>query len=314
MARKWVFPILRLVIFTAIAAALVKLAFFDGTAGGTDPAMPTGQITDPETSVSIGTIRNDVVLDGTVNVDSSVVVKATLTGEVRELLVTPGAAVAKDTPVLRIRAEIPTETGSTVKWETVVAGAAGTLSLPALVGQQVSVGDELGRVVRASFNVTASMPPEQQYRLLNKPTEAEIAIAGGPAPFTCTALTISAGTADESGATTSVRCAVPSDVTVFAGLSAKMTISGGDAEDVLVVPVTAVEGTSGVGAVYLPSPDGGEPVRQEVTLGINDGEMVEITGGIDEGDMVLQFVPGAPADQGVDGMPLPSDGVIIEGK
>ena len=128
MARKWVFPILRLVIFTAIAAALVKLAFFDGTAGGTDPAMPTGQITDPETSVSIGTIRNDVVLDGTVNVDSSVVVKATLTGEVRELLVTPGAAVAKDTPVLPMFSVYTLieerHLGVEVSWTMVVASVA----------------------------------------------------------------------------------------------------------------------------------------------------------------------------------------------
>ena len=40
IARRWVFPILRLVVFAAIAAALVKLAFFGGFGGETaDPAV-----------------------------------------------------------------------------------------------------------------------------------------------------------------------------------------------------------------------------------------------------------------------------------
>ena len=42
--RKWVFPILRLLVVAAIAVALVKLAFFADTAEALDPAQPTGQI------------------------------------------------------------------------------------------------------------------------------------------------------------------------------------------------------------------------------------------------------------------------------
>jgi len=33
-----------------------------------------------------------------------------------------------------------------------------------------------------------------------------------------------------------------------------------------------------------------------VTLGLTDGVNVQVTGGLKEGDTILQFVPGAPAD------------------
>ena len=88
-------------------------------------------------------------------------------------------------------------------------------------------------------------------------------------------------------------------VQVFAGLTAKVTIAGGLAENVLTLPATAVEGAAGTGVVYLIGSDG-ESVETPVTLGLSDGITVEITGGVEEGDLVLQFVPGALADPGTD--------------
>ena len=321
IARKWVFPIVRLLIFAAIAAALIKLAFVGGIAASSDAATATGQVTDPQVAIVSGTIRNDVVLDATVGADPAVAVRATLAGEVRKVLVSAGQGVAVGTPILQIRAEVPNADGTTsVKTATVVSGAAGILSdLPVLVGQLVSVGDAVAQVAPPTFSVTGSLAPAQQYRLLNKPTDAQVAITGGPAAFTCTGLTITtplagagsgssagAGTGSNgtdgtstgsTGSGTTVRCAVPGDVTVFAGLAAKMTISGGVAENVLVAPITAVEGSAGTGVVYLADPKGGKPTTKKVTLGISDGEKVQLTGGVAAGDMILEFVPGAVVDQ-----------------
>ena len=320
VARKWVFPIIRILIFAAIAAALIKLAFVGGIAESSDPAAATGQVSDPQVAIATGTIHNDVVLDATVSADPAVPVRATLAGEVRKVLVAAGQGVAVGTPILQIRAEVPNPDGTTsVKTATVVSGAAGILSdLSVLVGQLVSVGDAVAQVAPPTFSVTGSLPPAQQYRLLNKPTAAQVAITGGPTAFTCTGLTIttplagatsgsssgsgtgSSGTDTSTGLTgggTTVRCAIPGDVTVFAGLAAKMTISGGVAENVLVAPITAVEGSAGVGVVYVSDPKGGKPTTKKVTVGINDGEKVQITGGVVEGDMILEFAPGAAVDQ-----------------
>jgi membrane fusion protein, macrolide-specific efflux system len=313
-----------MVVFSVIAAALVKVAFFPDAAEAETPAFPTGEIVEPQIPVMLGTIRNDVVLDGTVNADAAVPVKATKSGEVTKVLVAPGTAVAPDTKLLTIKSEIPNADGSiSTRFATVTAGAAGILSsFPVLVGQIVSVGEDVGQVAPPTFNVTASLSPELQYRLLNKPTEAEVQVVGGPAPFICTGVTITtplagAGSGDgENGGTggsgTTVRCTVPAGVTVFSGLAAKMTLAGGIAENVLTVPITAVEGTAQTGIVYAILEDGSTEQRT-VTLGINDGISVEIVDGVAEGDLVLQFVPGAPAgDPNDPGKPIDGGGVIVE--
>lgn len=327
VARRWVFPIIWMVIFAVIAAALVKVAFFpDSASADGDGAVPTGEIVEPQVPAMLGTIRNDVVLDGTVNADAAVPVKATLAGEVRKVMAAQGQGVAPETELFTIRSETMNPDGTmSRKTVTVTAGAAGVLSsFTVLVGQMVTVGESVGQIAPPTFNVTATLAPEQQYRLLEQPTEATVTVTGGPAGFTCTGLTIttplagagSGGEGEEPGAGggTTVRCAVPGDVKVFPGLTAQLTIAGGIAENVLTLPMTAVEGAAGSGIVYAVLSDGSTEERP-VSLGINDGVNVEITEGIAEGDLVLQFVPGAPADPGVDGMPMPiGGGVIVEGK
>ena len=200
----------------------------------------------------------------------------------------------------------------TTRWSIVKAPISGTLSeFDTLVGEATSVGEVVARIAPPTFNVTATLDPADRYRLLTLPADAQITIAGGPAPFTCTGLTIttgstssgSGGEGEGAGAGTSgttARCAVPADVTVFAGLVANMTIAGGLAENVLVVPTTAVEGGSGTGVVYVVGDDGANEPR-DVTLGLSDGVNVEVLTGLEEGEIILQFVPGAPADPGMGG-------------
>jgi membrane fusion protein, macrolide-specific efflux system len=190
-------------------------------------------------------------------------------------------------------------------------------SFSALVGQLFSVGDAVGQIAPPSFHVSGSLAPEQLYRLLEQPTEAEVSITGGPAPFTCTGLTIttplagqdSSGDGSSSGPT--VTCGVPPEIVVFSGLTAQITIAGGVAENVLTVPITAVEGTSETGNVYFVLPDGSTEVRP-VSLGLNDGISVEVKTGLAEGDTILEFVPGAvPIDPSVGGPGFPTDGGCI---
>lgn len=308
VVRKWVFPILFIVIFGLIAASLVKFAFFpDGEPE--NPDVPGAQIVEPQIAVTIGTIQNDVSLTGTVAADAAVSIKATLAGEVRKLLVTQGQHVDVGTPILTLRAEVPRDDGTVqIKTATVVAPAAGTLSdFPALVGQIYSVGDVVGKIAPPTFHVSGSLAPEQLYRLSVQPTEAQVIITGGPAPFTCTGLVISTpleGSSDGAPSGPTVTCAIPADVTVFPGLTAQIVIAGGIAENVLMVPTTAVEGIAETGNVYFVLPDGSTELRP-VTLGLNDGFNVEIKEGLAEGDMVLQYVPGAVAvDPGMGG-PVP---------
>jgi len=309
VARTWVFPIIRILIFAAIAAALVKIAFFAQPEVEEGPEFPSAEIVEPQVAVSTGTILNEVLVAGTVSADAARPVKATLAGEVVEMHIKQGEKVKKDQKILTIREEIPGEfkpDGSvgktTYKYAVVKAGVAGTLSnLGVIKGQLVAVGDPVGQIAPPTFNVSGTIAPDQLYRLLNEPTEATVTVIGGPAPFACTKLTISIALAgevpDEEGGGgeggTSVRCAVPKEVRVFNGLQAEMSIPGGVAENVLVVPATAVEGAAGSGNVYVMLEDGTSEIRP-VALGLSDGMNVQITDGLVEGDMILEFVPGAP--------------------
>ncbi|BDI22205.1 efflux RND transporter periplasmic adaptor subunit [Herbiconiux sp. L3-i23] len=325
--RKWIFPILRIALIAAIAVALVKLAFFAEPADADGPAVPTGSITDPVTVVERGTIVNDVAVQGTVSADPAVAVKAVAVGTVDELFVQQGAAVAQGDPLYDIKIETPRDPVETtgpdgliqitqpkplITFQQVLAPISGVLtSLTVLHGQAVTVGDATGQVAPPTFSVSGALEPAQQYRLLDRPTEATVTIAGGPAPFVCTGLTITNGTTSQpddqgdpgvgtgTGSGTTVRCAVPGDVTVFPGLTASLTIPAGTAENVLVVPTTAVEGGSGTGVVYVTGADGMQEQRP-VTLGLSDGTLVEVVEGLTEGEEILMFTPNAAAPSGED--------------
>jgi len=330
VVRKWVFPVLRILLIAAIAVALGKLAFFPDKTEDVS-AVPTGEIIEPVIPVALGTIVNDVVVQATVSADPATPLKSTAAGTVDEIFFPQGSTVAAGDVVFDVKVEIVRAPEDTIdeegktkppiyRYEQVIAPASGVLSsLSVISKQEVTIGMTAGQIAPPTFSVSGSLQPEQRYRLVDQPTDASIAITGGPAAFTCTNLRITTplagseggggstggdttGAAGASGtggggggSTTTVSCPIPGDVTVFSGLAAQMTIAGGKAENVLVVPTTAVRGAAQSGTVWLSLADGSTEERP-VGLGLNDGSQVEITGGLVEGDQILQFAPGALAD------------------
>lgn len=216
----------------------------------------------------------------------------------------------------------------------VLAPAAGKLNeLTVLLEQQMSVGEAVGKVDPGTFTVSGAVNAAQQYRLLAKPGSAQIALVGGPAPFACPTVTLKnnandagaatggigaggVGTAAPAGAlplapvpapggetqtggasTGTLGCPVPAGAEVFAGLGATMTVSAGEAKNVVTVPLTSVKGSVKEGIVWMAgaAAEGKAPEQRLVKLGLNDGSKVEVLSGLAEGEQVLEFVPGAPA-------------------
>jgi macrolide-specific efflux system membrane fusion protein len=343
--RKWVFPIVRIVLVAVIAVALVKVAFFPDSVETTDPAVPTGQITEPRYPVSLGTITNDVTIKATVSADPAVPIKATAVGTVDDVFIPQGNAVNAGDVIFDIKvpierdpkastAEDGTPLPPVFRFEKVLAPASGVVSaLTVIHGQSLAIGDVAGQVAPPSFSVSGSLSPEQQYRLMNQPTDALVTIAGGPAPFTCTGLTIttplpgadtaktdgstpgSSGGGTAGGTTTTVRCPIPAEVTVFSGLAAELTIAGGKVENVVVVPTTAVKGAAQTGTVWVSTADGGTEERS-VSLGLSDGRSIQVTAGLAEGEEILEFAPGAAPPAGGDPnncVPMSDGGMVCGG-
>lgn len=286
--RRWIFPLLLVIVLGASAAALVKLAFFPDTVESI--VTPEAGITDPVVAVERGAVVNALSLTGNIARDEAFGVRSEITGTVLAVHVGDGAAVVAGQKLFTIRQDEPR------KDIDVLAPEAGDVSELALVkGQLASVGTETYTLTPARYHLLATVEPVQLYRLVNAPTEGTVTVTGGPAPFTCTGVRVQVS----DDGTASVRCAIPTDQTVFAGLPATMDLALGKVEDALVVPVTAVQGGAGSGNVWVDAGDGSEPEERAVTLGVNDGTMVEVTEGLAEGDSIRQFVPGfvAPVEE-----------------
>jgi len=286
--RRWVFPLLLVVVFGLCAAALVKLAFFPDTADAV--VSPEAGVTDPVLAVERGSVVNALTLSGNIARDDSFPLRGEINGTVTAVHVADGAAVKEGQVLFTVEQDYPR------KRIDIVAPEAGELSEIALVkGQALAVGSEVATLTPARYHLLATVEPVQLYRLVGAPTDATVTITGGPAPFACTGVRVQVTTEG----TASVRCSIPSDQVVFAGLPAQMDLALGQVDDALVIPVTAVQGGSGTGSVWVDAGDGGEAEERAVTLGVNDGAMVEVVEGLEEGEMIRQFVPGflAPVEE-----------------
>lgn len=111
----------------------------------------------------------------------------------------------------------------------------------------------------------------------------------------------------DSDSSSEISCVVPTETVVFDGLNMTMEIDAGSAEDVLTVPVSAVRGLVGQGAVWKLDENGKE-IRTEVELGVTDGKVIEVISGLKDETEVLRFVPGStPSPEDMMGMEYATD-------
>ena len=330
--RKVVLPVAWVAIFSTIAISLAVMAFgSDDPEPARSGLKPTGQIPVSNAGVSRRTVENMLTLQGTIQVDPPVTAKADHDGVVNHFFFPAGAKVKVGEPIFQIKSEEAAggddedEAKPKVRYYNVLASRSGRISgFSKELEDPVTKGDAVATIRLDTFRATGLIDPVDQYRLLKMPRSAQVSITGGPKPFDCGELAIGdpsastgsgdAGTDDgddmqpsaysgpgegegggDGGGGASITCRVPEDVRVFDGLNMTMSINAGRAEDVLVVPITAVRGLVGTGTVWVL--EDGEPTQRRVRLGLSDGQVVEIRKGLKEGEEILEFVPGASPDE-----------------
>ncbi|MCW1803811.1 efflux RND transporter periplasmic adaptor subunit [Brachybacterium squillarum] len=215
------------------------------------------------------------------------------------------------------------------RYLTLVADGRGIVrDLTAVEWETVSVGDTVATLSPGTYSITADLTPEQQLSLLDVDIEATATLPSLTDPITCSrpAVTEDDPSADDDQApssegasievdpmtgeeitpeTTSAQlsCAVPEGTRVVSGLTGEVSVALGTAEGVLTVPTTAVEGEGEAGTVYTLDEATGEPTPLEVELGLRGDGVVEVRTGLEEGQEILQYVPGVDsAESGMDGM------------
>ncbi|MFE3458839.1 HlyD family efflux transporter periplasmic adaptor subunit [Nocardiopsis aegyptia] len=282
--------------------------------------------------VQMGSVDSLMVLDATVRAEPGEDVEARNGGTVTRVWVTDGSLVDNGAPIVNV-AVPDTTAGDGDGGEDGEGGGTREVSLHAPVEGRVSgledlrVGDVLepgavvANVAPDEFRAVASVPANDLYRFYEDPHDILLEITEGPPAAECEFLSLGAAeggagdggdAADEggefpgeefpgevgggtggSGGSAELSCRVPSDLRVFEGVTGKMSIATGGAENVMVIPVTAVRGTSESGEVIVIASDGTEEVR-EVELGVSDGSSVEVVSGLSVGDQVLDPIPLDP--------------------
>jgi HlyD family secretion protein len=81
------------------------------------------------------------------------------------------------------------------------------------------------------------------------------------------------------------------DVVLRAGYSANADVVVREKADVLLVPERLVTFADGKATVEVPGPGDGDPVKKPIETGLSDGISVEVAGGLQEKDLVVERPP-----------------------
>jgi macrolide-specific efflux system membrane fusion protein len=315
----------------AILLAVVSVVGATGYLAGNGAASPKPVVEKlPEVDLSprvikarTGTVVSRLVLDATIAAEPAVPVRPEKSGTVTKIYFKAGQYVNDGEAVLEFKYTpepvVPTNPKAkpkvpkpqTLSLRATVSGKVADLA--ARIGGQVSPEADAFAVDRGRYRAVAKVDSKNVYKLYNKPKSIKMKIDHGPAPFSCPLIAYGAGVGTKAqpdknqegmggggetgGAEVEVTCKIPKHRKVFAGLPGKMSVLTAQASKVVVVPLSAVLGQTGNGAVTVVSKDGKKEVRK-VKLGLNDGKQVEIKDGLDAGEDILDRAPEDPAFAG----------------
>lgn len=157
-------------------------------------------------------------------------------------------------------------------------------------GTRVPTGLPVASATFAGFAVVAPVEGEDLLRFTVLPVSARAQIDGSGAPFRCRFLNPLPTFAAQAGPSSpeTIGCVVPFDEKVIDGFAGIIAIRFPGKTNVPILPIDAIAGSIGSGAVYLVKGD--TTVYTKVGLGLSDGIDVEITSGLKPGDRVR--IPG----------------------
>lgn len=213
--RRYVFPVIWMLIFGLIALALVKMAFFpsgDETAGE-DPLTP-GADFDQYALVTVEPtdLASALVLPAMVQPDAGTALKATSTGEITKIWLGNGDQVELGQRILQVRypvepepVEMPAvpdgedspEEGAPIpasrpavteyRYVNLIATATGTISgMEVVEWGDLAEGDGVATISPGTYSIIADLTPEQQLSLLDVELDATAVLPTTPDPVACT--------------------------------------------------------------------------------------------------------------------------------
>ncbi|MEA4997962.1 MAG: HlyD family efflux transporter periplasmic adaptor subunit [Candidatus Limiplasma sp.] len=277
---KWI------ILAAVIILGLLALNLFSGS----------GKPTYAEATAQKGSIATYYNFSGAMEVKQAVTVSASVADTVAEVYVKANAPIQKNTRILRM-------TDGTV-FKADIAGEVTALNVSA--GSVVAPGDVLAEVMDLSHMKATFQVDEYDVSAITLGKQADITLDGSgsliQAPVTSLNkratqngdLSYYTATVDLAGV------ALPADA--LPGMQVTVKLLNQQVENAVLLPMDAVSFTS-QNLPYVLLPDGSNVKKADIKVGINDGDMVEITSGLSEGDKVLYTPTSAEGVQMMMGRP-----------
>jgi Cu(I)/Ag(I) efflux system membrane fusion protein len=220
--------------------------------------------------------------------------------------------------ITRDQVEALKESGEVSRTLTLVSPVTGIVMEKAVnSGQRVSPGQLLYRIADLSEVWVEGDVFEQDLQLIGTGSQAHIEVSAYPGEHRMGQVSFVYPTVDVGSRTNRVRVTMPNgDLTLKPGMFATIFFDTSIGEDVLAVPMEAVVVTGERNLVFVRDDDGMLQPR-EVVLGAGAGDYVQILGGLDVGEVIVQsanFLVDAESRLGSSGgsMPGMQHGSVIE--
>lgn len=266
-----------------------------GTIGCSKNNNETSETQLKEATVSIGTIREEISLSGTIQANKSTSVNSSSNSTVEDIYVEAGEDVVKGEDIILL------ENGKVI--EAPYDGKITKISTS--INQDVNTSTTLFSIVDdSSYKVTASVD-ESEISKISNGQEVDVTVTAANKELkgvisNVDAEASSSGNSVSFGIVITIENNEDSDDDdseddnseenkdfdgIYPGMSTEMNIIISESKDVLTVPIQAVDSKKGKRTVKVK--DGDSTKEVEVEIGAQDSSFVEIKSGLKEGDTVV---------------------------
>lgn len=260
------------------------------------PSMPPAEVTAVRVeTVKIGDVRNSVVINGEILAGNQVSANPTVAGKLTNLNVRVGDSVRAGQTIALVD---PSRPGDVYSKSPIIAAISGTiLSTPVDIGDSVTVQTAVLVIGNLNNVILETYVPERFSSDLRLGLTAEVRFqAMSNERFLAEVYEVSP-VLDPASRTVRIRLRFPNrDNRIKAGMFATVYLVTREADDVPVIPRTALINTAGKWICYVAN-NQHIAERRELTLGLESEDTVEIVDGIVPGEMVVVLGQNFLSDQ-----------------
>jgi multidrug efflux pump subunit AcrA (membrane-fusion protein) len=237
------------------------------------------------TPVQIGTIENSLIINGDVLSSSQVSVVPSVAGKITSLPVRVGDTVRRGQTVAVVD---PSRPGDFYNPSPIASTVAGTvLQVPVNLGDTVGTSTAVVVVGDTSGSLVETFVPERFSVVTKTGMTATVSFEAMPGETFAATVNELSPVLDPASRTLKIHLRfTKTDSRIRPGMFATISLVVGSHENVMVIPRASVINTYGTWIVFVVK-SSGIAGRREVQIGLENEQFIEVTGGLEPGEMVV---------------------------